>query len=561
MLNHWYEIPDGYQIIVQHKTIDISCAEEMLKTKMQNKYTSANRTGDLATLAKHIICCPHCRKSYPAYSRYLDMWFGTFSPTHKRVSKETIAAWGTPQYSFFPQEDASLIFNQVFEPNGGIYQCPHCKNESREARAVNNVMVKYQRKKVSVICQTKDIGDLFRIPWAYRTTSPISFPLTEEVTFNFKTGKTYIQLCSKAGDLIAVRNVTQPGDWNTSKVYSLLRDNTLIRRSTVHAFRQVWRADLPFTMAELTPDQLIPLCAYIGYPQSFYLKIPYADREYRADKSFSAITKQIHTVQNLHKALRNAYIPQCKSARKIFFQNPDYAFYIREFEILYDCLQNVDLFLMLFNKVFTYNLLTFLHQYHGNTAGSIGPAVFFKDYARIRSPHILLQKMENSITELQVYAVHYACMDPASRKREQKKWKCESVPCHPAIPYSVPMPSSSIPDSKIDGFRFTLLKTKKQYQEAGRELHNCLGDWQYSNNPVFVIKDDHKHMAAIEIKNDTTITQAYGPHNQPIPYSASFYKAFEQWKDINHLSEPYDTAYEDQPEEPHLLQYLDYASF
>lgn len=561
MINQWYTIHDGYRIIEESKIEDISIAQENLRTKKQHRYTSAKRDGNHAILTKHMILCPHCRKRHPAYSRYLDMCFGTFHAAHTRVPREVINTWGTPQYSFLPEAETTLFFNQVYSPNGGTYRCPYCKKESRENRATKEALVRSERKSISVICQTNDIGDLFKVPWAYRTSSRITLPLTEKLVFNFRTGKVYINLYCGTGDMIAVSNIIKSEDWKNSTIYKLLSDNSLIRRLTVQAFRSAWNDNLPFTISELTPDQLVPLCAYIGYPQSFYLKIPYARGEYRADKSFSTIAKKIHTVQGLQQILQYARFPQSKSVRKIFYQNPDYAFYIPEFEILYECLQNTDIFLMMFHKAFTFSLLTFLHQYRGNVESGIGPAIFFKDYARVKSPQSLLLKMDNSISELQVYAIHYACMGLASRKCEQKKWKCETVSCYPSIPYSVPMASCSIPDTEIDGFNFTFLKTKKQYQEAGRELHNCLGNWQHFNNPVFVVKEQGKCVAAIEVRNNTKILHALGKYNLSIRFDPNLYSAYKKWKRVNNLVEDHEDRSEDDDDQTDVLTYLGNVCF
>ena len=561
MLNQWYTIYDGYQIIKKSKIMDISIAQEELRTKKQKRYTSAKRDGSHAVLTKHLILCPHCRKRHPAYARYLGVCFGTFHATHTRISRETIDAWGTPQYSFLPEEETTLILNQVYHPNGGTYHCPYCKKDSRENRTTKEAMVRYERKRISVICQTNDLGDLFKVPWAYRTNSHITLPLTEKVMFNFRTGKVHITLYSGTGDRIAVSNIIKPENWKNSTVYKLLNDNFLIRRLVIQAFRSVWNDNLPFSVSELTPDHLVLLCAYIGYPQSFYLKIPYAQGEYRVDKSFSTIAKKIHTSQGLLQVLKHTQFPQCKSIRRLFYRNPDYAFYIPEFEILYECLQNTDIFLMMFDRAFTFSLLTFLHQYRGSTESGIGPAVFFKDYARIKSPQSLLLKMENSISELQVYAVHYACMDLPFRKREQKKWKCEAVSCHPSVLYSVPMASCSIPDTRIDGFDFTLLKTKAQYQETGQELHNCLGSWQYFNNPVFAVKEQSKYVAAIEVRNNTTILHALGKYNLSIRFEPNLYSAYKKWKRANNLDEDHGSRSEDDYDQTDVLTYLDNVCF
>ena len=561
MLSHWYEIPDGYQVVTRTKRIDILDIESMLQGRKQDRYSYVTRNGDFAVLTQHMILCPHCRKSRPAYPRHLDQCFGTYTPPWKRITTEIIEVWGSTQYSFFPKEEDTLVINPVYNPNNKRYRCPYCKKESREIRTTHHVMAEFCKRKASVMCRSNDLGDLFKVHWGYRTTARLTFPLTESVVFNFRTGKAYINLQNSHGEMLAVKNIVKPEDWENSTVYRLMKENTLVKRIAVQAFQTAWKGKLPYTISELTPDLLIPLCEYIGFPQEFYLRIPYAAGAYRVDKSFAAPAKKMRTVQDLNNQLKESGMLWSKSVRKIIYQNPVYAFYLPEIKMLFDCVGNVDIFRRLFNRPFTFSLLTYLHQYHGNFAHDTGVGVFFRDYVLCKGPQSLLRKMEKQMSELQAYAVHYACMSSSSRKRERSMWLKGNVCCRPTVPFSVPMPISSIPDSKINRYEFVLLKTKKQYQEAGKALYNCLTEWKFSNNPVFAVREQGKYVAAIELKDDTTVLQVLGKHNLPIPRDSILYSAYKEWKRTNYLDENPDEYDEDNYGHIDILSQLDRACF
>lgn len=560
MLNHWYEIPDGYQIVTHTKRVDILDIESMLQGRKQDRCTKVTRDGDFAVLTQHMILCPYCRKSRPAYPRYLDECFGTYTPPWKRITTEAIDAWGSTQYSFFPKEEDTLVFNPVYNAGIKTYRCHHCGKESRAVRGSQHIMAEFHEEALSVTCCSNDLGDLFKIQWEHCSPVRLTFPLMESIIFDFESGKATIRLCNRDGGLIVQKSITKPEDWNTSAIYRLLQENTLVKRIVLQGFREAWKENIPYTSSEITPDLLIPLCKYIGYPKDFYMRIPYADGEYRVDKSFSPVAKKLHTVQDLKNLLNHSTIPHSKSVRKLFFQNSFYAFYLPEIEELYDCIGNLDVFLRLFNRPFTFSLLTFLHQYSGGSA-TVGVFSFFRDYVRRKGPLALLRKIENNMSELQVYALHYACMSPVFQEREQSAWANGKICCRPAIPFSVPMPISSIPDTTINGYEFVLLKTKKQYQEASKMLNNCLAEWKTSNNPVFTIRKNGEYVAAIEIKDDATVLQALGNHNCPIARESTLYAAYEKWKHKNYLDENQDECDEGNYGHIDILSQFDHIYF
>ena len=559
-------VSDGYRLLELTEALDISLAEQRLTTKKQQRYTEATRSGDTAVLKKHVICCPHCEKQVPAYARYADPCFETLSPISRRLSPDTVSAWASLQYSFCPQEVDTLIFNRVYTPRKLVFTCPHCGRKSRESRGSMDVTASAGRGKVTLTCKTHDLGDLLRLPWGRRSKAHPLLPLEERVVFNLNSGKCWISLLSADGSLLAIRNICGCDDWKDSILFRLLEENRRVKKGVAARFRRLWPDALPFSAREITPANLVLLCRHVGFPRSFYARTPFTGGGHLAVRSFRAAVKKLHTPAGLQRMLRQSSLPQVKSLRKRFFLSPEYAFYLPELEFLYGCLGNTDLFSQLFDRSFTFELLAFLHRYPYDPESDSGPGVFLRDYAAVRSPHSLLSRLESRMGEMRIYAIHYSCLSPAGRMREQKTWARETVRCCPVFPYSVPMRGSRIPDTRVDGYDFVLLKTLDDCHKAGAALHNCLKEWEICSNPVFAVKKGDRYLAAIEVLDDRRILQAYAERNMPIDLSPKLCLAYEKWVRMFRLSEYDDEDEEEDPDDriphrPRLIPLLENTYF
>lgn len=75
-----------------------------------------------------------------------------------------------------------------------------------------------------------------------------------------------------------------------------------------------------------------------------------------------------------------------------------------------------------------------------------------------------------------------------------------------------------------------------EFLQAGRELKNCLADWQFFRNNVYGMIDNGKYVAAVEIK-DNVIIQAHTYRNGDISGNHSIKQAFDIWKNRNLITE------------------------
>lgn len=539
MISQEWLIPDGFRIEEFRKNYDIDDAVSFLSGRGGNRITEARRVeDDRAELVGHRLVCPHCRSVVPAYALHLQPLFGDSGQVIGKPSRNAIEVWGGAQSSFWEDPDETLMINFVYIPHKR-YTCPNCHRISMPARGVIPVRISNDRKRVTVGCSTTDLGELIRIPWNVKPAINLALPFHEEVTFNFKTGRAYITLFDNNRNCLAVRNIAAPSDWEHSRVYTLLAGNTLIKRKVVHCFQTHWSEQIPFEMHALTPDLLVKLAAYMDYPASFYAKIPSAEGEYRAERSFRSVDPMMRTAKHFQEAVSASQIPRFKSFKRLLYSNPDYGFYLPEIEILSRLFPNPDNFRELFGRSFTYSLLSFLHQYQ-----QVNVAAFFADYIRCKGAKSLLAKLDRRCEAALLYALNYSCLSRSAQAAERAKWRTDRhVRCVPKAQYALPMRCNvRIPDSTIDGFRFVQLRSREEYAAASKELHNCLKHREITDYPVFVIRKKQNILGAIEVNDRGHVLQVRGQHNRPLPDECK--SAYKQWLDKFYLTEI------DYPEDP-----------
>lgn len=531
MLQKKFNIPDGYRIEESRTRYDdVDGVVSFLSGRGANRVTAAVKCEEnQAILVKHRLVCPHCRAVLPAYARYLRGYFKVLTPVAKKVSNHAIDAWGGAQSSLWDDAEETLILNQVYIPHEQ-YTCPKCSLASIPARGSIPVTITNDRKKVTITCCTTDIGELFRVPWKAKHISSLAFPYHERVTFNLKTGRSYISLQDNNMNRLATRNISAPGDWRGSKLYQLLSENTLVRRSVKRCIQAHWTTPIPLPTKDLTPDLLVKLVAYVDYPAFFYSRIPAAEDEYRAEKSFQRMSHMMHTAGNYQSAIRQHTTLWPKSIRRLLYSFPDYGFYLPEIELLGRLFPNADSFRAIFGRSFTYSLLSFFHQYRNSNIAS-----FFSDYIQVKGTKSLLSKLEQKCDEVLLYALHYSCLTTTAQISERERWKNDRhIRCIPKARYALPMRCNvRIPDTQVGEFKFIQLKSKSEYLDASSQLNNCLKNWEATGNPVFVIRRKQQILGAIEVDDNGRIIQAKGKHNMLIPEICE--SAYAQWKDKYHL--------------------------
>lgn len=518
------EIPSGYQLNRRVQTVELEAACALLRTKKRRRYTCAVKKGGIVELVRELVVCPACGHESPSYTRHLVPIYCQGDTIQRPATKEDLETWASRQMTFF-EETQSLYFQQ-FSPPGDTYECPKCLCQSHPFTGNIPVELIHQGHKLTIRQEVTSIADILTFPWIQDLS--FTFPIWEECVFNFRNGRTYIQLVDPAGEKLAVYDLTSRKDVKSVGAFHFLFQNTRLRRRVKKAFELEWRSKLPFSEQELDLPHLMLLTEFIGYPKTFYYAIPYARGTYGVDPLFRKERARLHRAVDIPQLYRCSALPQAKSVRRFIFQNPAVLFYQEECQRLCKLVDDLNLFCRLLASPSLYLLLAALKVHPG-----IFP--FFEDYVQVKGGKGLLDKVLPRCYGAFYYALHYGTLSKRAKNQEQARWRKKNFNFTSRIeisPFSLPMPPihTKIHDCTINGYRFFWLKSSRDYYNTSQELHNCLDTWGPCRNPVICIAKNQRALAAIEVKDGSYIVQAQLPHNRPIKGGTPLYAAYMLWR-------------------------------
>lgn len=123
------------------------------------------------------------------------------------MNKGIIEKWGTRQISLFGNEWEDLIF-APFPVITEEWRCPKCSEKSSPSTGEREVSIDYDDLRVRIKAEICEISELLSLPWIVSGSITIQFPIYEVLTFNFKTGRTYVELQSSDDFSVAKRDIT-----------------------------------------------------------------------------------------------------------------------------------------------------------------------------------------------------------------------------------------------------------------------------------------------------------------------------------------------------------------
>ena len=329
----------------------------------------------------------------------------------------------------------------------------------------------------------------------------------------------------------------EDSNWIWDAVFRAHRD-VLTGRGNVTEYRV---NQAPFMFQELNLSRLILMTRFIGYPRSFYDAVPLYDSDNRVMKSFSALSAHLHDAHHVPEMLKKSRLPQVKSTRKIIYSKPELMFYLPELEKMWGVLNEVNLFrrFLEIEEDLLFGTLATLHKQP--------PMIdFFRDYCSIFSRNRFLHMLHEN--DWRCYAAQYLTMNPYCQEEERIKWKrLGNLPecglfdlgkdIGPAISIPVPLvknehlPEDDITDCEISGYNFHRLRSLREFRKAGRDLRNCLTEWDVcAHGTVFGVLRDRRFVAAIEVE-EGTIIQARAAGNGSIHFIEPLHTALRAWQE------------------------------
>ena len=281
--------------------------------------------------------------------------------------------------------------------------------------------------------------------------------------------------------------------------------------------------------------------------KKFYNAVTYEKKGDLIERRFLKSAKRLHRAVKVPNIFEKTTLPKVKSIRKLLFCNPALFFYTEELERLWEIIEDVNLFRNFITSQNIFSELAFLHKmprlinFYAEYKAEIGIKRLYHHFFRATNRYWLYH-----------YVSWYYLLSEYDKKIERQKWHngwlekrddFEGIENDMGALFGVSIPDCSSknfrhPDLEccINGYSFRRLKNSMEFLRAGKELKNCLADWQFFRNNVYGMIDNGKYVAAVEIK-DNVIIQAHTYRNGDISDNCSIKQAFDVWKSRNSMTE------------------------
>lgn len=380
-------------------------------------------------------------------------------------------------------------------------------------------------KSLEIGMKIDSIKALLDIPWTNDIENITAFDFSEKIVFDFDTGET--NACLFNGEtLVQSKNIYEIIDEDLEDMLcKIISKNNHVKEKLKNAFTENYNIFVPFPLNELNLKYFALMTQYQGYNKEFYYSIPFDDRKTITHFTFNEISKELKNGNNAMSLLEKYNVPHKKSIKRIFAERQGLFFYLKECGIMYNVINNIDLFSSFLNDKFCYYILSYLHTY---------PALenYFKDFVKYTNIVSFCNKMKKNLSFLS-YAFNYNSLR-SDMKQEKIKYikkqrdKYESYPCA-SIPFSMPLINTVNADVKsIDGYDFVPLKNTSDCHIAGKQLSNSLKNWEYFYEPVVIVCNYKKTIAAIEF-SDNHLRSAYKAYHCPVNTDIPLCNALKKW--------------------------------
>lgn len=526
----------GFTIEKRHKIIDRDKAFEILTPAYQSKITFAVLKNDHVVITKHVIVCPWCGKTTPAYYSL-------------QVNPQPMLnAWLAQQISFFNELPSTLVFNKPIEKMH-CFACPNCHAKSYQSKGFVDVLFTVDKKKI-VISRKLELQEWFQIKWGVDNIHTTECELYETITFHINNGRTFVVLETGRGEKLQIRDISniKPDIYFDDPIFELINLYKPVNRELKNQFVKIFHGSLPFRTKELTVEQFLLMTRFVGYDSEFYNALPYAEKGNLIEKRFSKSSVILHNAANVPNIFEKTTLPKVKSIQKLFFGNPALLFYTKELEQLWEIIEDVNLFRDFIASRNIFLELAFLHKmpylihFYAEYKSEVGIKQLYRHFFRPTNRYGLYS-----------YISWYYLLSQYDKKMEHQKWHHTEwlEEQHYFVRVENEMGSLfsiSIPDRSSDRFRysglecrigrysFRRLKNSMNFLQADKELKGGLCDWIFFQNNVYGIIENGKYVAAVEIK-DNLIIQVYTYRNVDISDNHNLKKAFDVWKSRNLLTE------------------------
>lgn len=521
------DVSSSYRMVSHTETMEAAFALAAVRSDNACRYSSAVWNDDYSvSLTSYDIICPYCNSVHPV-------------ERHNRIMRwhiDIMEDWANPQLILFPREETKTALT-FFSPELHQYCCPQCKKQSDDKNKGTTIWVTSQKSKVAIRTEITSLCSIFNLPNLPRRAFSIEFPFYEQIEFNFRNGRTCVRVMTDNDRILHTVDITNaPSVLTECELTDWFYKHEPVKQMIVECFQSVSKSVIPIEPSDIVLEDFVFLTRFTGYDKGFYNAIPYDKETLVIDRSFRNL-ERLHTSQTAVDYLASFAFAKYKSARKQVCAQTGLLFYLPECEVLFRAIGDVNVFRSILESKYAFDILLTLHERPVSSE-------FFVDYCKVKGATNLLDKINSSKYswfDFRWYMLNYCSLSQYSKSLEHKKWKDKSssdfMDRGKPPSYSLPIMQSFPKEAKcvIDGFTFKPLRNTSECFKAGKELRNCLRDWESHDSVVIAVVYENELVAAFEIRNNA-IVQAHTYKNGSINKIEGLPEAIDKWAQRNKVS-------------------------
>ena len=478
------------------------------------------------TLISAFVVCPYCGYLHPVRCIY--------NPNQSKIN--LIHDWSNQELTVVlsNEEEIETTF-QLLEIHR--FTCPYCHKESNDKHQKTTITIKQEKHKVTILHEIDILHAKKHLFYFADLNCTLNISVYEQVEFNIRNGHSCIRYIERDNNILCTLDITnKPTALSNCVLKEWFDQFDIIQQMIKDSMQNIAKTIVPTDFSD-TLENYIFFTHFVGFDASFYLAMPYHKTTYMFHEHFTNL-KRLHNQKTALEYLMSFTFSKNKSIRKLIFKNQGLLFYLHECAVLYNTINDVNIFCNILASKYIFDILMLFHC-HPNTY------IFFQDCCKVKGASVLSHKFSSTNFnwyDFQNYVINYCSLNHIEQKSEQKKWKKGFCFFNDMIstPYSLPLIHrlSSNVNATIRGYQFIALNNTAECYYAGEALQNCLQSWGDCDSGVVVVKQNSKFIASIEVFNHA-IVQARSIGNQRISKYDGLKEVIIDWSKSNNIKCPF----------------------
>lgn len=522
-------VPLCFSVVEKTQERSIYNADDLLKFKYLRKYSKIERTGGSLILYKKTVRCPNCGREYAAPHRF--RYNLNESTKYLKMQMKDLIE---PQMRLLVKENKNIVLQD--DADDGVFCiCARCGTETQIGNDMIRIKIESTESEIIVSRLLNRLQDLMNCQWADEIDLGSVLGITENICFDFSSGNTQICIKDNNGQIVISENIENTKvDLENDTLIKLINENRVVKRNLRRAVETATGRKMPFSCTELNMEYFVLFTRFQGFNRGFYDAAPFSADPFRLDFTFDSIVSRLKTPESAMQALKDSALPFTKSVKRIFVNNQGLFFYIKDCELLYSVLNDINYLSSVLKSDCIYTILLILHK-------SPQAIEFIKALFEAKGIGFMCKFFSLPFYDHFQIACCYSALLPEYKsivRSSLKKYTYEdfmrvnyfsmlkiSYPCSDII--------SRIPEKTVNGFSFKWFSNLHSCWRAGEKLQNCLADWDKTRGAVAGMFHSTALIAALEIrphyKGGYEIAQAYEKGNADIEKDSAVYSAIVRW--------------------------------